>query len=165
MTNNRAQHIRSLFPQSEQHPYSSYSSHYPSSSASYSQQQYHNYSSSPSYYSGFGDYDSHYIQQEVPQYMDPEELRYLEDEFRKKNPSTLKKLQKSMSKKQYMRLTGMIAKGALTAAALYGFPFIAGVGLGIGLLAKSRAKQIARRDAGLQPKHQWFHGIRDTDTY
>jgi oligoendopeptidase F len=84
-------------------------------------------------------------------------------ELRRKNPDTLDKLKFSMSDKKYGKLLALLAKGALIAAAVYAYPYVWGPLFAVGFYAKSRQKNIERRDQGLKPR--WYHDIRPDDKY
>ena len=121
------------------------------------------------YYGSYNDYGNGNEYYEEPHYyghyssggVDPQEVKYIEMELRRRNPDLLDKLKFAMSDRQYGTLLKELGKGAFFTAAILGAPFIMAPLVGAHAVYASRQKQIQRRDMGIKPRYH----LRPDDIY
>jgi hypothetical protein len=98
---------------------------------------------------------------DAPQDQESHVTHTLEYELRRKNPDLLDQIRFAMSDKQYSVFAKLLARGVFWGAAIYAAPFIVGPLIAGRAIARSRLKQIARRDAGIKPRYH----LRPDDRY
>lgn len=93
--------------------------------------------------------------------IDPAVLRQIEYELRRKNPDLIDKIRFAMDDRQYGVFAHLLARGIFWGAAIYASPLIIGPLITGRAIARSRLKQIDRRNMGIKPRYH----LRPDDTY